>query len=235
MANGKKRGLLARALGVGKNKPKRTITGGYAPDKRSQGQKHGEAAKKKRLQAQEQKRHTDLLTNYGKGTPKPGGKVEGPKNQPKSKASEAPAVKRDKVKTVSEIKAKEGASNKATASSPAVKKNALKFKETRRQKRAKKLSEKADKGAASGSITKRKYDRLNKRAVRKTQREAGTRRTIAGTALAGAKRFAQNLGATQTGAQMKSYKKLGYKKPNPAKLAPASNSLKVQNKAADQK
>ena len=72
----KKRGFIAKALGVGKKKPKKTITGGYSPDKRSQGTKHGQKAKY-------QKDATNLLTNYGKGTPKP---------------------KREKAKTVSKNK-----------------------------------------------------------------------------------------------------------------------------------
>ena len=99
----KKRGLIARALGVGKKKPKKTITGGYSPDKRSQGTKHGQAAAKKK----EQKRHINLLTNDGKGTPRPKvktamqskPKVQGPKKGPASKIKPA-EIKRKKVSTL---------------------------------------------------------------------------------------------------------------------------------------
>ena len=112
------------------------------------------------------------------------------------------------------------------------KKPGLKFKETRRQKKAKKLSARADKGAASGSITEKKYNRLNKRAVNKTERAKGTRRTVAGTALAGAKRFLGNWGNLSSGSGVaRNYKGLG-KKPNPAKSRPISGRTRALTNAA---
>ena len=121
-------------------------------------------------------------------------------------------LKRPGVKKVNAIKSK-GIKGQELSASSDIKKNQPKFKETRRDKRAKRLSAKADKGAQSGSITKRKYNRLNKRATRAAERASGKRRTVAGTALAGAKRFFQNYGAATTGqGQLKSYKGLGKKK-----------------------
>ena len=241
----KKRGIIARALGVGKKKPKRTITGGYSPDKRSQGQKHGQAAKKKAAQAKEQKRHTDLLTNYGKGTPKETAKVkkgqQGPKQEPRKKQTALNVTKAGPKKVKTNTKPKVSASVPKPKAKPAEKakksllERAQESKKTnsRSAKRAKKLAGRAEKAIDRGKGSK--AVRLAKRSKRNEERAAGTRRTVAGTALAGAKRFLGNYGAATSGVgKIRNYKKLGYKKPNPAKLTSSSTNLKVQNKAAEQ-
>lgn len=216
----KKRGVIAKALGLKKKKPKSTITGGYSPDKRSQGQKHAQQATKKKTQ----NRHQSLLTNDGKGTPRPKVKSISAVSKPKQGPKEGPAskintstkgLKRVATKGVeSSVKAQGLKKADVKASSKIEKKEpTLKFKKSGKEKRAMKLSKKADAGAASGKITKKKYDKLNKKAVRKLERAKGTRKTAAGTALSAAGRGLANLASgISGGGATYSYKGVGKKK-----------------------
>ena len=78
--------------------------------------------------------------------------------------------------------------------------------------------------------------RLANKLKRKKERDSGERKTVAGTALAGAKRFLSNYGAATTGqGKIRNFKGLGYKKPNPAAKTPTGSNIRVQNMAADDK
>ena len=242
MANGKKK--------------VRTITGGYSPDRRSQGTRHAELAKKRKAQKETQKRHQDLLTNYGKGTPRPkvktvgvgslAPKKYGPQNQPK-KEEKIPLPKRKKAKTASSIKA---GGLKKLGSGPEKKElkaekmsyaDQLKArKRARGVKKAVGLTKKADKAAKKGNL--RKAARLEKRAVRKAERGAGRRKTAVGTALKTLGRGAQALGHAyaygHTGrlkGNKVSRKNSGYEKPSPVSKTPLSTKFRVLGKTKDEK
>ena len=186
------------------NRKIRTITGGYTPDRRSQGQKHGELAKKKKVQKETQQRHVSLLTNDGKGTPrkkvktagvgKLAGRTQGPKPNPlkaDTSGTKNLGVKKPKVKAASAIKKRQGVGGELKTSGALKSPKKMSYQDqlaSRRKKRklskAKGVMDKADAAARSGKL--RKAARLERRSIRKAERAAGKRKSAVGTALKGA-------------------------------------------------
>lgn len=219
----KKKGVIARALGgdfgsLGEKTKKRR------QEIRKKNASNTLGAKKTRDDTK--KSHTSLLTNDGKGTPRPKVKKVGvgkvgaqPETGPKNReVKKIPRVKRAKTTALKSPK-KSGVKLDTKPTATPIKKDSgttLKFKKSRRQRRqekgALKASNKADKGAKDGSITKKKYNRLNRRATRKAERAAGTRKTAVGTAITKVGRGLHSAGHAYATFEKKKFKTAAHKK-----------------------